>query len=84
MPERQELCHCGKPLHYTNPFAEQQMRVIIQRKGEYCRITTGGRTWLVQRHYVALHGIRAVDLPTLGFQEITEDEGGSDANRRTG
>jgi hypothetical protein len=28
------------------------------------------RRWRVQRHYVALHGITAKDLPNLGFPEI--------------
>ena len=66
-----ERCHCGRPLHYTDPAIEAMVRMLIRELGEYIKITVDGRTWLVQRHYIALHGIKGSELPDLGFQEIT-------------
>lgn len=64
------LCHCGRPLHYTDPDNQRAVELLIKRLGPNIRITAQGRTWLVPRHYIALHGIRAAELPFLGFQEI--------------
>ena len=66
-----EMCHCGRPLHYTDPVIERMVRALIRQLGEYIKVTVNGRTWLVQRHYIALHGIKESELPELGFQEIT-------------
>ena len=66
----EDMCHCGRPLHYTDPVIERIVRGLIRDLGEYAKVSVAGRTWLVQRHYIALHGIRAVDLPYLGFEEI--------------
>jgi hypothetical protein len=63
-------CHCGRPLHYTDATIAALMARLVAELGEYIPITVGGRTWRVQRHYAALHGIRARDLPTLGFEEV--------------
>lgn len=65
-----EMCHCGKPLHYSNAFIEAAVKHVITSCGEYVRVTVGGRSWLVQRHYIALHGLKADELPHLGFQEL--------------
>ena len=71
-PTAPELCHCGKPLHYPSVLVERTVKKMIQAVGEYVPITVEGRTWKVQRHYIALHGIKAEELPGLGFQEITQ------------
>ena len=65
-----ELCHCGKPLHYTHPDTAQLMRRIVAKHGPMVKVTVEGRSWMVQRHYIALHGIKADELPTLGFKEV--------------
>ncbi len=64
-----ELCHCGKPLHYSDPHIERLVRRLIGIKGELIRVTAGGRTWLVPRHYIALHGLKAGEIEKLGFIE---------------
>jgi len=66
----EELCHCGKPLHYEDPEARAFVERLIELKGSHTLITVAGRTWLVARHYIALHGVKAAELPTLGFKEI--------------
>lgn len=66
-----EMCACGKPLHYNNAELERIIRAMIRKLGPDIKITAGGRPWIVPRHYLALHGIKAVELSTLGFPEVT-------------
>jgi hypothetical protein len=66
-----ELCHCGQPLHYTDPKVETYVRKVIEEQGEYLDITTPEGTYRVQRHFIALHGIKSRDLPTLGFEKVS-------------
>jgi hypothetical protein len=70
-----ELCHCGKPLHYLNLDVQRVVEEFVRLHGTHIRVTVGGRTWLVQRHYIALHGLKAAELPRLGFEEITAARG---------
>lgn len=63
-------CHCGKPLHYTDPELRKDMDETVELLGEFIPVHVSGRTWSVSRHYIALHGVKATDLPTLGFKEI--------------
>jgi len=65
-----EHCHCGRPLHYTDPKVEQVVREFVAELGRYLVVHCDGRRWLVDRHYIALHGLKAEDLPHLGFQEV--------------
>jgi hypothetical protein len=65
-----ERCPCGRPLHYTDPETERVIREFIAELGEDIPITVGDRTWLVSRHYIALHGVKASELPALGFPEV--------------
>lgn len=65
-----KLCHCGKPLHYTNARIQSSVEELIRELGENITVEYGLRKWLVPRHYIALHGLRAIDLPTLGFSEV--------------
>jgi len=60
-------CACGRPLHYSSPAVEQAMRQVVAQLGERTRVTTPDGTFLVPRHYVALHGLAADELPGLGF-----------------
>lgn len=50
---------------------ESYVRDLVTRLGPDVPITVGVRTWLVPRHFIALHGIVAATLPTLGFPEAT-------------
>lgn len=66
-------CHCGKPLHYTDKGLEEVVKEYTRDLGEFIPVQVDGRVWRVQRHYIALHGIKGKDLSTLGFEEITPD-----------
>jgi uncharacterized protein YbbK (DUF523 family) len=72
-----KMCPCGKPLHYNGMHHVQAMiEQQIEELGESVRVTVPemGRSFMVPRHFVALHGIRAKDLPWLvgryGIEEI--------------
>ncbi len=66
-------CWCGRPLHYQDKELEAQMRHIVERFGEYITVDANGRKYLVQRHYIALHGIKGKDISKLGFREVTKE-----------
>jgi hypothetical protein len=65
------MCACGRPLHYSDPELQHKVEEIIERKGETIKVTIGNRSWMVQRHYIALHGLSYVDVQFLGFPEVT-------------
>ena len=69
------LCHCGKPLHYTDPNIQRDVERLIAQLGEKIIVkTSDGRSWRVPRHYIALHGLKDVEVETLGFEEIKRGE----------
>jgi hypothetical protein len=49
---------------------EAQVNALVAQLGKDVPITTPDGTWLVPRHYIALHGVRADELPGLGFEQI--------------
>ena len=65
-----EYCHCGQPLHYTDPEVERNVRRLIAELGEMLVVEVAGRRWKVSRHYVALHGLKASEIARLGFEEV--------------
>lgn len=66
-----ELCACGQPLHYSNPEIRALVERIIALVGSrYVPLVVEGRAWYVDRHYIALHGLTAAEIPTLSFQEL--------------
>lgn len=77
MTPAEELCPCGRPLHYADPQRRRYMEDMVQRLGSTILVSVEGRGWLIPRHYIALHGIKASDLPELsrryGFKEVAGD-----------
>ena len=69
-----EMCHCGKPLHYTDPKALDFVNEMIRLKGPNLVVTVNGRSWIVPRHYLALHGLKGSEVASLGFPEIRREE----------
>lgn len=70
----EELCLCGRPLHYSDPSSERAVRQLIALHGETVVVGTSDGMWKVPRHFIALHGINANDLPALarrfGFEAV--------------
>ena len=67
-----QQCHCGKPLHYTDPVIQGIVQRQVDALGDYLLVTVSGKTWLVPRHYIALHGIKGSEVHELGFEEYVE------------
>ena len=65
MAVEQTHCACGRLLHYTDPAVEEVMMRIVKEKGENVIIDCGGEKYSVQRHFIALHGVRGLDLTLL-------------------
>lgn len=73
MPE-QQLCHCGKPLHYSTPEQQAAVERMIEEAGgdPYISVTVPDKgTYRVQRHYIALHGLKAAEIDELGFEKVS-------------
>jgi len=68
-------CPCGRPLHYTLPFVGWLVEGQIADEGPEQVVEVIGHRWLVPRHYIALHGLKAEQLPDIaeryGFKEAT-------------
>lgn len=62
-----EFCGCGRPLHYVDPRAEATVRKLVGEKGRCVLVEVDGEdvAYWVPRHFIALHGLRAQDLPYL-------------------
>lgn len=60
-------CHCGLELHYSDPKAQAYIESIIAERGPNQQVVLQGVTYLVPRHFIALHGLKAMELPGLGF-----------------
>lgn len=66
------MCACGKPLHYQANFIQKIMQQLVDERGENITVTYGTRSWLVPRHYIALHGIDEEQILERGFPEVTD------------
>ena len=74
LPPSPGCCACGRPLHYESAPAREAVEELVRTMGENIVVTVGPRRWLVQRHYIALHGLKAQELPSLGFPEVGPEE----------
>lgn len=75
-----DRCACGRALHYADPERREKVERLIALVGDdHVRISvldspTRTRTFRVQRHYIALHGVSADDLVTgrVPCEELTD------------
>jgi hypothetical protein len=74
--EKKEFCACGLELHYTDQAVRAYVNALISTSGPTLEVSVlgGGKAYKVPRHYLALHGLNAKDLPRLaqeyGFEEV--------------
>lgn len=64
-----EYCACGKPLHYTDATMREMVQKLVDQLGEEIPVIYGHKTYMIPRHFIALHGLKALNLPKLGFKE---------------
>lgn len=60
-----QRCACGQALHYGDPGIEARVQETIDALGPTVDVPTALGTWVVPRHYYALHGIVVAQLPEL-------------------
>ncbi len=69
-------CPCGRPLHYATPEAAEYMDRMVAELGDRIAVSVPVGTFLVPRHFIALHGLKAEDLPALaeiyGFERVSD------------
>jgi hypothetical protein len=58
-------------LHYSDAEIRKIIERLIEREGPTILVTVDQRSWLVPRHYIALHGLRATEIASLGFEEVS-------------
>lgn len=63
-------CACGLPLHYTDKEMEAQVTKLSEELGEYQPVQVGHEKYLVQRHYIALHGLKPTEFPRLLKEKV--------------
>ena len=60
-----KMCDCGRPLHYSTESARAGVDAIVAEMGPTVIVRTLQGAWHVPRHYIALHGIQAPEVPAL-------------------
>ena len=60
-----DACPCGRGLHYTNPAQQHAVEKLVKLYGVTVKVRTPAGAWLVPRHWIALHGLAAQELPDL-------------------
>jgi hypothetical protein len=65
------MCHCGKLIHYESNAQRDHITQLCLEQGDYVPMisSVNGKTYKVQRHYLALHHIEEHELHRLGFEE---------------
>jgi hypothetical protein len=60
-------CSCGEGLHYQSDESRRIMMMLVEALGSTVpvRVLGEGDRFDVPRHYIALHGLRASELPEL-------------------
>ena len=63
-----EKCACGRYLHYVDTGMRKYVEEQIANLGPNVKVTIEGRSWMVPRHYIALHGLW--HIKEMGFEEV--------------
>jgi len=63
-------CYCGRALHYKAQAERERVQQLVDILGEFIPVAFKSKKYSVQRHYIALHGLKGEDLAKLGFEEI--------------
>lgn len=59
-------CPCGRPLHYTRTDIQQIVERLIAELGPNVEVQVlGVGVYMVPRHYIALHGLKSLEVPAL-------------------
>lgn len=61
-------CSCGQPLHYTRPDMQAIVERLIGELGPNVCVQIGIDAYMVPRHFIALHGLKAWELSDLALK----------------
>lgn len=65
-----EYCKCGQKMHLSDS-QRMLLQITAKKWGETKKVTIlGGKSYYVPTYYIIVHGLKAKELPTLGFPEI--------------
>lgn len=62
------MCSCGRLLHYEDPATRTLMDKMVEKFGPLTTVVVGDRSYRVPRHYIALHGLKAWEVPQLAVR----------------
>lgn len=69
-------CPCGM-LHHTARWVVNYLNNVVSTRGVTVAVSTPEGVWRVPRVFIAMHGLKAGDLPALahvhGFEEVRPD-----------
>ena len=60
-----QRCACGLPLHYRDKQKQAEVQALVDELGEWMPVHVGIDRYMVQRHYIALHGLKGNELESL-------------------
>jgi len=66
------MCACGLPLHYSSPDVQFEVEQFFPNDNQTIVIRTPQARYIAQRHYIALHGLREIDLERLADAGVIE------------
>jgi hypothetical protein len=72
-PPQAQRCACGKPLHYSSPAIQATIQELVDQLGPAVRMHYGQKQYDVQRHFIALHGVRGRDLAALAARGLVQE-----------
>ena len=64
------ICACGRPIHYTDRSIQAIIEGYVRDLGPSVIVEIEGRRYHVQRHYLALHGLKAAEIDRLVAEGI--------------
>jgi hypothetical protein len=70
-----QYCACGRALHYSDPVLQRCIQDFCDRLGEDANVEVNGRGFRVQRHFIALHGIKGPELLRYGVEGVYQRAG---------
>ena len=73
MRNKIKRCACGLPLHYRDKQKEEEITKLSDELGEWMPVHFGNEKYLVQRHYIALHGLKSNELEVLEKNGIVKN-----------
>lgn len=70
-------CPCGKDLHYTSVDDQRLVEKYVRELGLEVKVVNGSKTYMVNRHYIALHGLKSLEMEDLAKKGVIKEVKGN-------